>query len=451
MFGSKSFYMSVWRWHFFAGLYTVPFLIMLATTGLIMLYAPIAERFQHSDLYEVEQVSGQAISYEAQYELVMKAYPNDDISRFYLPADAKEATRFQVQVGDDTRTVFVDPYKGEVLGDLSISDAWISWAEGIHGTFFMGSTGDKLIEIAASLMVLLILTGVFLWWPTKGGSKLKAAITISKKNNRAFWRDLHSVIGIWAAIILLFFCISGLAWASVWGEKLTQAWSTFPMEKNAGSVSSTLTHEDLNIKNLKQIPWGLEKAPLPESTSNGPTSITLDHVVNDAKAMGFTQFQVYFPKNDKGVYTASATTMSADIKNAWDDRTVHFDRYSGAVLADVGFMDYNWFAKSMAAGIALHMGQFGILNLIASTVFCIAIITLCISGVIMWWKRRPNASFTLSPPPMPKDLACWKHAVWILLPISFLFPMGAIAIISVVLLDMIAHLIAPKLRNLWAS
>lgn len=450
MFGSKSFYMSVWRWHFFAGLYAVPFLIMLATTGLIMLYAPILERLQNSDLFQVEQVNEQAISYEAQYELVMTEYPNDNISRFYLPAAPEEATRFQVQVGDDTRSVFVDPYKGEILGDLSISESWLVWAEGVHGTFFMGLTGDRLIEIAASLTVLLILTGVFLWWPAKGQSKLAAATRISKKNGRVFWRDLHSVIGVWAAIILLFFCLSGLAWASIWGGQFTQAWSTFPIEKSTSSVSSTLTHEDLNIEGLKQIPWGLEQAPLPESTNNGPVSITLDRVVTDAKAMGFTQFQVYFPRNETGVYTASATTMSADIENAWDDRTVHFDRYSGSVLADVGFMDYNWFAKSMAAGIALHMGQFGILNLIASTLFCIAVISLCVSGVIMWWQRRPNARFALSPPPMPKDLARWKHAVWLLLPISFLVPLGAIAIISVVILDIITNLIAPKLRDFWA-
>ena len=28
------FYLAAWRWHFYAGLYVVPFLIMLAVTGL---------------------------------------------------------------------------------------------------------------------------------------------------------------------------------------------------------------------------------------------------------------------------------------------------------------------------------------------------------------------------------------------------------------------------------
>jgi uncharacterized iron-regulated membrane protein len=31
-------YFAAWRWHFYAGLYVVPFLLMLAITGLIMLW-----------------------------------------------------------------------------------------------------------------------------------------------------------------------------------------------------------------------------------------------------------------------------------------------------------------------------------------------------------------------------------------------------------------------------
>jgi len=32
------FYAVAWRWHFYAGLYVVPFLLMLALTGLVMVF-----------------------------------------------------------------------------------------------------------------------------------------------------------------------------------------------------------------------------------------------------------------------------------------------------------------------------------------------------------------------------------------------------------------------------
>lgn len=448
MFNSKDFYRSVWRWHFFAGLYVVPFLIMLSVTGLVMIFDPIIEKALHSDLYKVEQVSAKPISFEAQYQLVAAQYPDNTIKRLYVSNDATDATRFQVSVGDDDRSVFVDPYQNKVLGDISISDSWYVWADDTHGTFMMGLTGDWLIEVAISFTILLILTGVYMWWPRSGQSAWKAATKISGKG-RSLWRDLHSVVGVWVAVLLLFFSISGLAWASVWGGKLVQAWSTFPLEQSAKNVSSTLTHEDLNLKGVKQMPWNLEQAPLPESATPvfGDNTITLDQVVTDAKSMGFTKFQVHFPKGDTGVFTATASTMGRDIHNALDDRTVHYDRYSGAVIADVGFMDYNWFAKSMAFGIALHMGQFGIWNLVACTLFCLAVILLCVSGVVMWWKRRPANAFAA--PPMPKDLKRWQHAVWLLLPLSLLFPMATLGIVIVLLFDAITSIVTPKLRILW--
>ena len=46
-------YTAAWRWHFFAGIVVVPFLLVLATSGLIMLYytavqTPVGERLRVS-------------------------------------------------------------------------------------------------------------------------------------------------------------------------------------------------------------------------------------------------------------------------------------------------------------------------------------------------------------------------------------------------------------------
>ena len=54
-----------------------------------------------------------------------------------------------------------------------------------------------------------------------------------------------------------------------------------------------------------------------------------------------------------------ARSMSYDMISPTADRTVHIDQYSGKILADIHFDDYNWFGKFMAASIALHMGTLG--------------------------------------------------------------------------------------------
>lgn len=40
---SATLYRAVWRWHFYAGLYVVPFLVMLAVTGLMMLWISVLD------------------------------------------------------------------------------------------------------------------------------------------------------------------------------------------------------------------------------------------------------------------------------------------------------------------------------------------------------------------------------------------------------------------------
>ena len=35
---ARSRYFMTWRWHFYAGLYVIPFMLMLCMTGLVMLF-----------------------------------------------------------------------------------------------------------------------------------------------------------------------------------------------------------------------------------------------------------------------------------------------------------------------------------------------------------------------------------------------------------------------------
>src|SRR5436190_21484047 len=50
---TRKFYIAAWRWHFYAGLYVAPFLIMLAVTGLIMLWSAALVGRDGEKLYHV--------------------------------------------------------------------------------------------------------------------------------------------------------------------------------------------------------------------------------------------------------------------------------------------------------------------------------------------------------------------------------------------------------------
>ncbi len=140
--------------------------------------------------------------------------------------------------------------------------------------------------------------------------------------------------------------------------------------------------------------------------------------------------------------------MSNDSPNPTSDRTVHIDRYTGHVLADVSFADYSIYGKAMAVGIALHEGDIGVANVVVNTVFCLGVIFLAVSGVVMWWKRRPSGAFRLAAPPAPRDMGLWKGAVVVGLVLAIAFPMAGVALLLALLVDLLVLSRLPAAKRL---
>ena len=87
--------------------------------------------------------------------------------------------------------------------------------------------GSIMVELAASWAIVMVLTGLYLWWPrsAKGlGGVLYPRIGQGAKR---FWRDLHAVVGIWVSVFALFLLITGMPWALVWGNgfKTVRNWT----------------------------------------------------------------------------------------------------------------------------------------------------------------------------------------------------------------------------------
>ena len=48
-----SFYNLAWRWHFYAGLFVAPFMVLLALTGIIYLFKPQLDPLMYGNLLTV--------------------------------------------------------------------------------------------------------------------------------------------------------------------------------------------------------------------------------------------------------------------------------------------------------------------------------------------------------------------------------------------------------------
>ncbi|MGF1851178.1 PepSY domain-containing protein [Vibrio satsumensis] len=472
---NKFLYFLTWRWHFYAGLFVIPFMLMLSITGLVMLFDDEIELAFHHDAIEVA-ASGKPVKASLQLAAVQDQYPQGSVTQFVPSKAPNLANRFSVSLEDGT-SVFatVNQYTGEVVGEIPRSDSLYQLVNDIHGTLLIGDWGDYLIEVAISLSILLLISGIYLWLPRDNASRAGFLKLRVSSGSRVLMRDLHANIGGTLSLILLLFILSGLAWTGFWGGKLVQAWSTFPAQMWDDIPLSDKTHASLNHGSEEELPWNLEQTPLPLSQDKpaehvhhveeasephdhskmgedhsqhviAASSFGIDDVIEKARSFGFTQYKVNFPRSETGVYTVTANTMGGDIIDPIQDRTTHLDQYSGRILGEVTWQDYNFIAKTLAVGISLHQGDISIINKLLNALFCLAFIVVSVTGGVMWWMRRPSGQRKLGAPPKFGDEGLWKVGLVTVVVISVLFPLAGATIVTALLLDWLLFSRVEKLK-----
>ena len=115
--GISKFYIAAWRWHFYAGLYVAPFMIMLAVTGLIMMYIAFFDGRDGENI--TVPVSGAAQAISAQAQAAQSAFPEASLVEWIGAKTEGGVSVFRVNDDGTNHMVAVDPYTAEVV------DSWI--------------------------------------------------------------------------------------------------------------------------------------------------------------------------------------------------------------------------------------------------------------------------------------------------------------------------------------
>jgi uncharacterized iron-regulated membrane protein len=438
---TPSFYNLAWRWHFYAGLFVAPFMIMLSLTGIIYLFKPQLDQLLYAELLQVP-VAEQRLSADEQLATVRQAYPQASVRKYLPPRAAGQSAQFVIAEQGRELNLFVDPYRGTLLGSQDAQDNLQAIARRLHGELMIGTLGDRLIELAAGWGIVLVVSGLYLWWP-RGSSGAGVLWPRLASCGRLFWRDLHAVAGFWGSLLLLFMLLTGMTWTGFWGERFAGAWNHFPAAMWDAVPKSELQARSLNSSARQTVAWAVEKTPLPASDPHaahkaaaaegavpGLAQIALQQVVDSASARGVQPgYSISLPKGETGVY--SVALFANDPRH---DATLHLDQYSGAVLADVRWQDYGTVARVVETGVVLHEGKlFGLANQLLMLGVCLLVLLSAFSGLLIWWQRRPQGS--LGVPPLRHDLPRWKAAVVIMLLLGAAFPLVGASLLPIWLLD----------------
>jgi len=443
-------YRRVWRWHFYAGLVCLPFLVMMAVTGALYLYKDPIESLVYGQLRFVQPASAPSLDAESLVAKARQAEPGEPV-RFVAPQQAGRSAEVGIRTGGGTVSVYLDPSDGRVLGRLRDDFKLMEVIRHVHSLALAGPVANHWIEIVAGWAIVLVVSGIFLWWPR--GQPGGVYSVRGSPARRLWWRDAHAVTGVTAAAAILFLAVTGMPWSPFWGQqfgRLSNDWGVGLPKYLWGKPQSRP-----RLGSLGDVPWTLTQAPLPQSAPQsdaaehaghtghtgrpggpaaavgaGAASIGLNEALRLFARLGLPSgTPVSLPAGPQGVYTA--VLFPDDVRAA---RVVHLDRYSGAVLADVGYADYGAVGRLTEWGISLHTGrQFGWLNQLVMLAGCLAIVALAVSALVMWWKRRPSGQLA-APARRHGDRAA-VGAIVVAVLLGLLYPLLGASMLVALLID----------------
>jgi len=268
------------------------------------------------------------------------------------------------------QSLYIDPYSGESLGQKNHLSGFFSFVLDGHVNLWLpADIGGWIVRISVLLFLIMVISGIILWWPkTKKGRKQRLSFQW-KKTTR--WKrknyDLHSVLGFYICSLAFVLAFTGSVMAFDWFYYITyKAWGgdknpafVIPNVPKDANTSSDTKQMDLLIPNLK------------------------------SKYSNANNFELHYPNSDSSAVYVEIGYSNLHYSNDYkffDPQTlkeIHVDgiygSYEDADIADL----------VIRANYDIHIGAIGgILGKILAFIISLLSASLPITGFLMWYGRR---------------------------------------------------------------
>jgi uncharacterized iron-regulated membrane protein len=408
-------YRVVWRWHFYAGMIVAPVLIVVAATGALYIFKDELEAVLYPGVTYVEPAA-ERVSYEQQIIAARAAMPTPvKIGLVQVFADPRRATAIAM-AGEKFQMGYVDPYRGRFLGGIE-QGGFFDIVLRLHRQLFVGTTGRIVVELTTCWTIVLVATGMYLWWPRKWNQLWGVWLPRLRRKPYIVLRDLHSVGGIYTAIVAIVIALTGLIYTYAWGggfQYAAQKTDAYDMFNKPMLCKSPPTAKNLPLDRFVEI--GREKMP--------------------GKSLN-----VWFPRAPNGVYMVFGSSDYGPQVH----EMLFIDRATGEILADRDISQAKpvyWFASW---NYPLHVGSIlGLPSKILWLAACLVLMTLPVTGVWMWWERRPAGRTGL---PRRVDVRRPRWLVTTITATSILLPMLGLSVILLLVFDRLAMHLSKRARH----
>jgi uncharacterized iron-regulated membrane protein len=185
------------------------FISIVCLTGALLVFEEEINEMNHPELYRVEKSEGNTMSPKALAAIVAKTLPEDtQVTGITISDDPTKTWKVSISKPHHA-SVAVNPYTGEVLGQISRSE-FFNQVMALHRYLLVKpaqrgdmTVGKWIVGASVLALVFILITGLVIWFPFRIG-KMK------------FWRQLHYNGGTYVSLFLLLMALTGLTWSFNW-------------------------------------------------------------------------------------------------------------------------------------------------------------------------------------------------------------------------------------------
>lgn len=391
--------------------------VICLSGAMLVFETEIMESYYYSR-YHVSEIKEKPLPMAQLIATVSKELPDTlSVASIQITADPKKNYR----VGLTERTsgfIYVNPYTGEITEEYIVDNKgnFFSTIRRLHRWLLDDykrdgslSIGKTIVGVTTIIFVLILVTGIVIWMP-KTRKKLKRSFKIRIKHGRKrFLRDLHTVGGIYAALVLLILALTGLTWSFTWyrhifygafGVELLQkpqqkgVLSQTRLELPKDSVKSHLYPE--TRLGTKQSDQKISKL-LPPKSCYAKWQDVIDELM--AQNPDFETIEIQDGKVSLSSYKQIGNRRASD--------NYLFDPNTGIITETKFYQDQDKTQKLRGWIYSVHVGSWaGILSKVITFLAAILGASLPITGYYLWLrkyirkekkrKRRKNDTFIKS-------------------------------------------------------
>lgn len=351
------------RLHLWLGLTSGLIVFIVAVTGCIFVFQDEI-RDLTQDWRKVEPREQAFVPPSILQQHVKERYPGADVS-MVVYQDRQRPAHISTSINGVLHNIYFNPYSGEIIHIQNTKKDFFLIIEDLHMHLLLPEEiGKQVVGISTLIFIVMLITGIILWWPKKR-KHIKKHLTV-KWNAR--WRrinyDWHRTTGLYVSLVALLLAITGLSFSYEWMHSSFYTIGNLGQDYPGDFVSPNL---ELNARETETP--AIDKA----------MAQTFEMMPNSEMAFVWEQ-----GKDAPIVSGAYPDALHFDHQSNF-----YFHPISGDLLQQHFYSEKSFGLQLQEMSYGLHTGQyFRLPGKILAFFASLFVAGLPVSGFMLWWGRR---------------------------------------------------------------